>query len=131
MNAVIVLGAIIEKDGKVLLARRKSGSMAGKWEFPGGKLERGETEEQCLVREIREELGVDIETAGFFGESFFESSGRAMILKCHKARLLSGKITLKDHDKAEWVAPEELLSYELAPADVNIAEKLKDNTLST
>ncbi len=126
MKTIIVLGAIVEKDGKVLLAKRKKGiSMAGKWEFPGGKLEDGETEKECLKREIKEELGVDAEVGNFFAENNWPGKDKIINLKCYKTSLITERMTLTDHDEIAWVKPGELLSYDLAPADVSVAWKLQ------
>jgi 8-oxo-dGTP diphosphatase len=126
MKTIIVLGAIIEKDGKILLARRKAGrGMAGKWEFPGGKLEPGETEQECLKREIMEEMKTVIETGEFFAETVYGMGKREINLKCYKAKLLTEKMKLTDHDAIVWVTPDEVMDYDLSPADAAIAKKLK------
>jgi len=125
MKIIKVLGAIIEKDDTILLARKAQGqSVAGKWEFPGGKLETGESEQECLKREIQEEMKVDVEIKEFFAENLHEYKDKQINLKCYKCHLLSDKIILSDHDSIAWVKPKELLSYDLAPADIPIARKL-------
>lgn len=126
VKTIIVLGAIIEKEGKILIARRMIGqSMAGKWEFPGGKLEPGETEKECLKREIQEEMKVDIEVLDFFAESKYGMGKTEINLKCYKAKLVSEDMKLFNHDVIVWVTPDELLNYNMPPADVVIAKKLK------
>jgi len=126
VKTIIVLGAIIEKEGKILIARRMIGqSMAGKWEFPGGKLEPGETEKECLKREIHEEMKVDIEVLDFFAESKYGMGKTEINLKCYKAKLVSEDIKLFNHDVIVWVTLDELLNYNMPPADVVIAKKLK------
>jgi len=123
---ITVLGAIIEKEGKILLARRHTGSsMAGKWEFPGGKLEAGETEKECLKREIKEELNADIEVVDFYAESKWDRGDKIIDLKCYKSRLLTDKLQLIVHDLIVWVTPEELLKYDMPPADMEIAKKMR------
>ncbi len=115
-NPITVLAAIIEKDGRILLCRRAPGrSNAGKWEFPGGKLEAGETEQECLTRELREELGVEADMGEFVAE-FLEHDGRFLI-KYYRVKLKSDDLKLSAHDGAEWVGREALLMYEMTHAD--------------
>lgn len=125
MKQINVMGAIFERDGKVLLARRGMGrAMAGMWEFPGGKIMDGETEQECLKREIMEEMGVGIEVGPFFAESSHATGTQDIRLRCYKAKLLSDDMKLADHDLVLWAEPKDLLSYRLAPADVAIAKEL-------
>ena len=125
-QTIIVIGAIIEKDGKILLARRHTGqSMAGLWEFPGGKLGAKETEKECLKREVNEELKADIEVLDFFAESHWDRGDKIVTLKCYKAKLLSDNVELNSHDIIAWVASDELLKYHMPPADDEIAKKMR------
>lgn len=127
MRTIIVVGAIIEKDGRILLARRAAAeSMAGKWEFPGGKLEAKETEKDALKREIKEEMKADIEVGGFYAESSWTAGHHVINLKCYKAKFLSAGIELINHDSIAWVDPKELPKYDMTPADKKIAKKLAD-----
>jgi len=125
MNLKEVSAAIIEKNGLILITRRaKDEKLAGFWEFPGGKREASETIEQCLVRELKEELDVEVVTNGILGESDYHYSGGAIKLIGVYARIVSGDIKMTVHDSFEWVSPKDLLSYELAPADVPLAKML-------
>ncbi len=120
-----VTAAVIEKDGKILLARRKQGDvLAGKWEFPGGKLEPGETPEQCLRRELMEELGVDTKIGAFICASKFEYKHLPIELLAYRVEHLSGEFKLSDHDRLAWVAPADLTGYDLSSADIPVAELL-------
>lgn len=122
-NPITVLAAIIEKEGRILLCRRAPGrSNAGKWEFPGGKLEAGETEQECLARELREELGVEAEVGEFVAE-FLEHDGRFLI-RYYRVKLKSDDLVLSDHDGAEWVGRDGLLMYEMTTADREMAVKI-------
>jgi len=122
-----VIAAIIMKDGKVLIAQRGQGQrLAGKWEFPGGKLEEGETPQECLKREIKEELDMDIEVEGYFGESVYHYETGPIRLVAYKARMLGESCRLNVHSRMEWVAPHELAKYDFAPADVPIVDKLME-----
>lgn len=123
-----VSAAIIIEDGKVLLARRAKGEkLAGYWEFPGGKREDGETIEQCLVREIREELALHIKVLHEFGVSHYQYPGGEIQLIALSCEIEGGNPTLSVHDAVEWVAVRDLLHYQLAPADIPIAQQIQAN----
>ncbi|WP_304226054.1 NUDIX domain-containing protein [Gracilinema caldarium] len=125
-----VAAAILEQDGKVLIARRAPGQkQAGLWEFPGGKLEAGETPEQCLEREITEELGVKIKVGPFFAENLYSYRSGTIRLMAYRARVLGGQLRLAVHSEVRWVSPLELLQHELSPADVKIARLLAGEPL--
>jgi len=118
-----VTAGIIENEDKILLARRREGKhLAGYWEFPGGKIETGESPEECLKRELQEEFSILSEVGDFVAESVFSYPGKIISLKAYKVKLLSGDFKLIDHDKVEWVKPEDVMTYLLAPADVPIWE---------
>lgn len=121
-----VTAAVIEKDGKILIARRKRGdSQAGKWEFPGGKLEPGETHEACLRRELREELGIETEVGAFFCSSRFAYPHMDVELLVYKTSYVSGELVLHDHDRVEWIAPEALSEADFCEADKPVVRRLK------
>lgn len=117
-----VAAAIITRaDGAVLLARRAPGrTHAGLWEFPGGKLEPGETPQECLARELREELGVEVEVGAYV------ASGAAgpVILLGYRARIVAGQLALTDHDAVAWVQPADLAAYAMPPADLPVVAAL-------
>jgi mutator protein MutT len=118
-----VVAALIEQNDSVLLTRRKEGqSNAGFWEFPGGKIEAGETPEESLAREIAEELGIEIQIGPFVASNQFQYKDFKIELLAYLAHSPHGELTLSVHDCAAWVSPENLLSYRLTPADVPIAE---------
>ena len=121
-----VTAAVIVKDNKVLIAQRSpKDKLAGKWEFPGGKIELGETPQDCLKREIREELDVDIEVLNFFGESIYSYHSGTIKLIAFWCKWISGDFTLKVHSQNAWVNHNELDLYDFAPADIPLVEKLK------
>ncbi|WP_025614844.1 DNA/RNA helicase domain-containing protein [Cellulophaga baltica] len=114
-----VAAGIIESENRILIARRKEGKhLAGLWEFPGGKIEIGETPESCLKRELYEELGVDVMVGRFFMENICKYDEKTVQLKSYKCKIVSGDIALKDHDKMEWVAISNISNFKFAPADI-------------
>lgn len=123
---VHVVGAIIERDGTVFAARRNpERSAGGLWEFPGGKIEAGETPEQALVRELQEELGVEVSVGELVDTSLSRVADLTIELACYRARLEGAAPTSStDHDALTWVPIDELESLEWAPGDVPIIKRL-------
>ena len=122
-----VTAAIIYQDGKVLLTRRgPNENLAGFWEFPGGKIEKDDTYQECLTREIKEELNLHIEVGEVLTTSTYKYVHGEIHLIALEASILSGTIELTVHDKYEWVVPTDLVLYKLAPADNPIAEQLPE-----
>lgn len=120
-----VTAAILMEAGKVLIARRRpDASQPGLWEFPGGKIEAGETPEECLRRELREELAVEIGVEGPFAESIHAQAGRTIRLRAYRVRLLGGVPRPLEHADLAWAAPEELERYDFLPADRPLARRL-------
>lgn len=118
---IAVTAALLKKDGKYLIAQRKVGdSLAGLWEFPGGKVEQGETPEQCLERELREEFGVKTKVKKFVAQSEYQYPHIAIRLLAYETEYISGAFQLHDHQAIAWVTVEELRNYKFAPADVPI-----------
>lgn len=121
-----VTAAIILKDNKVLIAQRAPGeNLEGKWEFPGGKIEPGETPQDCLKREIWEELEVNIDFLEYFGDSIYGYTNGTIKLIAFRCQWLSGHFTLKVHSQIAWVNYDEFDNYDFAPADIPLVEKLK------
>lgn len=125
MKRIEVAAAIFRRSGRIFLCRRGEGGVcAHLWEFPGGKLEEGETPEACLVRECREELQVDIAIDGLYEQLDYDYPGKAMRFYFFDARIIHGQPQLKVHTEAKWLWPRELDSYEACPADVELIKKL-------
>lgn len=121
-----VTAAIIVKDNKIFAARRKSGvHLAGFWEFPGGKLEEGETPEQCLARELLEELNITVRVGRFVGESIYDYGTKVIRLLAYEVEHLSGDFELIDHDEMRWLAKAELDGIDWAPADIPLVNQYK------
>ncbi|WP_200956694.1 (deoxy)nucleoside triphosphate pyrophosphohydrolase [Tsuneonella troitsensis] len=120
-----VAAAIAISGGKVLVTKRAGDqALAGMWEFPGGKLEPGEDVQSCIVRELREELGVCSTAGEVFMTSDYIYPGGAISLIAIEVALHSHCLALTVHDEHAWIAPGELLSLNLAPADIPIAKEL-------
>ena len=121
-----VLAAVLEKNGRWLIAKRKRGDrFAGLWEFPGGKLEAGETPEEGLVREISEELGVGVQVGLCLGSVSYSCPGFAIELIAYKVSHLSGSFRPQDHDEVRWVAPSEIGRFALTKPDRMLLQKLR------
>lgn len=123
VKMIDVVAGIISHEGKILIAKRKPGThLEGFWEFPGGKIEKGETPEQSLTRELKEELSIHTVTNGFVAESIFDYGSKTIRLLAYSVAYLSGEIVLDSHDEIRWVSPERISEYKLAPADLPILE---------
>ena len=118
-----VVGAMLEHDGLVLVAQRKCADLNGKWEFPGGKVEPGETHSEALRREIVEELGVEIQVGPLVGSNAFRVRDQAYHLHVYSAAILSGTPGSDEHSAIKWVPLDGLLAIDLAPADIPIARE--------
>ena len=120
-----VVAAAIEKDGNFFCAQRPEGkSLGGFWEFPGGKLEAGESPEQALVREIREELNSEIEIISYINEASYDYDFGTVVMKTYHAKLVSGNLELLEHQNSTWLAPQDLKSLNWAPVDRPAVELL-------
>jgi len=120
---MIVVAAVIKKEGKILLAERISQFSGAGWEFPGGKVETDESPEAALRREIYEELGVKIKIVRFLGSvSLAEESGSRLI--AYEAELLNDDFKLNSHYQIRWIRPEELNAFNLLPADRELIKDL-------
>ena len=121
----VVTAAIARRGDLVLIARRGPGEkLAGLWEFPGGKLEVGETPEQCLARELREEFGIEVVVEGFFMKSVYRYGHGAIDLHAYFVQWPEQPHQLHVHDEVRWVPAGQLLEHTLAPADIPIAAAL-------
>ncbi len=124
---LLVTAAIIERNGLILAARRKPGChMAGYWEFPGGKVEADETNEDCLARELSEEFGVHCKVGDFFGDSIYDYGTKIVKLLAYRVQHLSGTFQCRDHDRLCWLPAHKLPSLEWAPADMPFVVKLQE-----
>jgi len=120
-----VTAAVITENGRVLLGKRKpGGAMGGRWEFPGGKIEPGETPEQSLERELREELAIDARVGQFLLSTCYEGDGVSLELLVYRVERVRGEPALIEHQEISWVRPEDLAGYDLADSDRKVVEEL-------
>lgn len=120
-----VTAALIKKDDKYLICQRSADDECGLlWEFPGGKLEEGETLEECIIREIKEELDLDIRVLDVFTTNVYHFNNKEILFTIFNAEIIGGTMKLNEHNDARWVTLEEMPSYEFMPADIVFVERL-------
>ena len=125
METVKVVCGIIFNDNKVFICRRMpKKSLGGYWEFPGGKIEQGESNEASLTRELIEELGMSLEVKDYFKTNLHDYGKFIIELIAYKCNFIDANFRLTDHDKYEWVNVKDLSNWNLAPADIPIAKEL-------
>lgn len=126
MTTLDVVGAAILKDGRCLVARRGPGmALAGLWEFPGGKVEPGEAPQDALRREIREELGIEVQVGAPLGVGEAMAGARRIVLSVYAAEWVSGELQLLEHDEVRWCGVEDVDGLAWAEADVPVLPALK------
>jgi len=125
---ITVVAALIVRDNKVLIAKRSTGdpNVFGKWEFPGGKVKENESEEHAIEREIKEEFEMDIKANKFLINNICEYPTKTIDLKLYECEYISGEFHLHDHSEYKFVNKEEILKYDLCPADIPLAEYIKE-----
>jgi len=125
MTTYIVAAAVIKENSRVLLAQRNRENNQGlKWEFPGGKVEEGENPEHCIIREIKEELDLDVEVQDIFKVVMHRYPDRNILLLAYSCRRIHGEPSPVCCRDICWVETDDLLDFDLAAADISIAEKL-------
>lgn len=125
MKKIEVVAAIIKHDNKILATQRGYGDFKGGWEFPGGKMEVGETPQEALIREIKEELDTEIEVNEFVDTVEYDYPNFHLTMHCFIATVVSGDLVLKEHKAAKWLTKETLNSVVWLPADLGLIKKLK------
>lgn len=124
MKTVEVVAAIIIKDGRVFATQRGYGEFKDGWEFPGGKIEPGESRKEALVREIKEELDADIRVGSLLETVEYDYPAFHLTMHCFFCELISEDIVLKEHEDARWLSEEELDTVDWLPADVGLIDKI-------
>lgn len=125
MKTIQVVAAIIRAEDKILATQRGYGDFTGGWEFPGGKIETGESNEQALIREIKEELEVEIEVGDFVHSIEYDYPDFHLTMHCYFAKVVKGDIVLTEHQSAKWLTRDTLMSVEWLPADIELIEQLE------
>ena len=119
----VVAAVIFDEQGRIFATQRGYGEWKDWWEFPGGKIETGETPQQALQREIREELAAEIEVGELLRTIDYDYPAFHLTMHCFKCCLMGG-LTLKEHEAAKWLAPSELPSVRWLPADIELINSL-------
>jgi len=132
MKTINVVAAIIkatnEKGEPIIFATQRGyGDFKGGWEFPGGKIEGGETPEAALVREIQEELDTEIEVGELLDTIEYDYPTFHLSMKCFWSSIVSGDLVLKEHEAARWLTRDEIFDVEWLPADISLVGKIKEN----
>ena len=125
METIRVVAAIIIDNGKVFATQRGYGEFKDGWEFPGGKIDAGETSEEALVREIKEELDADVEVRELLGTVEYDYPKFHLSMDCFICNIKSGDLVLKEHEAAAWLTKETLYSVDWLPADQGLIEMIK------
>ncbi len=126
MKTIQVVAAIIRKEGRILATQRGSGEFAGGWEFPGGKIEPGESKEEALIREIKEELDLDIKVEEFVYRVEYDYPKFHLQMDCFFASIREGEIVLTEHREAKWLTKEMLYEVDWLPADIDLISVLTE-----
>ena len=124
MKTVRVVAAVIRSEDKIFATARGYGEFKGQWEFPGGKIEPGETPQEALVREIQEELDVKTEVGDLIDTIEYDYSSFHLSMDCFWCNVTEGEITLKEAEDARWLSKDELYSVDWLPADMELIKKL-------
>ena len=128
MKTIKVAAAVIVKDDKIFATQRGYGEFKGGWEFPGGKIESGETPQQALVREIKEELEVNIQVGELIDVVEYDYPTFHLTMECYWVEIISGELVLKEHQAAKWLSKVELNSVNWLAADIEVVNKLQNST---
>ena len=126
MKTVKVVAAIIIHENKIFATQRGYGEFKDGWEFPGGKIEPGETPQEALVREIKEELDIEIEVKDFLETVEYDYPAFHLSMDCFFCVIRSGELVLKEHEAAKWLTVETLDSVDWLPADKGLVEGIRE-----
>lgn len=125
MKSIEVVGAIIVRDGAILATQRGYGEWEGWWEFPGGKVEGGETPRQALAREIAEELNASIDVGDYLCTAEYDYPAFHLSMKCYLCTLVDQSFELLEHHAARWLTAEDIDEVKWLPADIQVVEAIK------
>lgn len=125
MKTIRVVAAIIIENGKVFATQRGYGDFKGGWEFPGGKIDAGETPEEALVREIQEELDTEVEVQELLDTVEYDYPNFHLSMDCFICKVKSGNLVLKEHEASAWLMKDTLYSVNWLPADQGLIKKIE------
>ncbi len=125
MKTVDVVAAVIKREDAILATQRGYGDFKGGWEFPGGKVEAGETPEQAIIREIHEELEAIIEVDSYLTTVEYDYPSFHLSMRCYVCHVAQGHLELLEHSAAKWLTASELDSVDWLPADVAVVDAIK------
>lgn len=125
MKTINVVAAVIMKEGKVFATQRGYGEFKDGWEFPGGKVEAGESPEEALRREIREELEVEVNVGDLIDTIEYDYSAFHLSMKCYACTIAGGSPHLLEHEAARWLSADQLDSVAWLPADITLIPKIE------
>ena len=126
IKTIRVVAAIIIKNGEVFATQRGYGDFKGGWEFPGGKIDAGETPEEALIREIKEELDTEVEVIELLDTVEYDYPNFHLSMDCFICNIKSGELVLKEHEAAQWLTKEILDSVNWLPADLGLIDKIRE-----
>ena len=126
MKNIRVSAAVIHRDGKIFATQRGYGEYKGKWEFPGGKIEAGETPEEALAREIKEELETEIKVGSLIHTIEYDYPTFHLSMDCFWCEIVNGDLVLKEAEDARWLTRDQLYDVMWLPADITLIEVIKE-----
>ena len=131
MKTIKVVAAVIRDGDKIFATQRGYGDLKGGWEFPGGKIEEGETPQEALKREIMEELDTEIEVGELIDTIEYDYPEFHLSMGCYWCSVVSGDLVLKEHEAARWLGKDGLMDVEWLPADVTVVSQIKKSSTLT
>ena len=123
-KTINVVAAVIKRDGRIFATQKGYGNYKDWWEFPGGKIESGETPQAALRREIKEELDTEIEVGSLISKIEYDYPEFHLVMDCFWCTVISGKLTLLEAEDSRWLSREDLLSVKWLPADMTVLDKV-------
>lgn len=126
MKTIKVVAAVIKRNNKIFVTQRGYGEFKDGWEFPGGKVEKGETKEEALIREIKEELDTVIKVDSYLDTIEYDYPDFHLSMDCFICSVVEGNLVLKEHEDSKWIKKEEIDILNWLPADLVILDKVKE-----
>lgn len=126
MKTIKVVAAVIKRNNKIFVTQRGYGEFKDGWEFPGGKVEKGETKEEALIREIKEELDTVIKVDSYLDTIEYDYPDFHLSMDCFVCSIVEGHLVLKEHEDSKWIKKEEIDTLNWLPADLVILDKVKE-----